>query len=581
MLWSRIWLVLLSVVAALATAAALLAPRPLADELDRETGKRLERAQQSTALFLRVNARQWMDTVAHDATDAVLVNGLQEATKGPADLAMVHKTVQERLRAFAEKAKVDLVMATDAKGRVIARAGLDEGVYKDYVEGLPLVGDALRGLRGDDTWSFDGKLYRVAASPVIANVTAPGKYAGCLVMGQEVGPALAQSLAQMLGVDVAFLLRGRLIAASTQLPVAQQLPMTAADQAVLLLKDGHTAALSLGAGEGRYLVVLAPFAGEAAGHGALYALLAPRPPTESVTGLMARLLSTDPKTLPWASLAPVGGGLVAALLLAFLLLRLEATGPLKKLVRDSQSLARGELPRIQDALHPGPLGQIARAVNTTLDRLGSHPATPQPPPLRRPLPTPTSVERRKNVFEGPPPRSTSPTLADTPNAKDTPLPAPLPARPIEDSQPLYTPSQPTRERRETLDYADAAPLRLGETAASLSELKLGDEEDGPTAVAPGGVYQEMPQTDSQAVTTLSPPPQPEDPLETQLRAVFNEFLETKQTCGEPTDALTYDKFSTKLRAQRESLMGKYNCKTVKFQVYIKDGKAALKATPVG
>jgi hypothetical protein len=27
-------------------------------------------------------------------------------------------------------------------------------------------------------------------------------------------------------------------------------------------------------------------------------------------------------------------------------------------------------------------------------------------------------------------------------------------------------------------------------------------------------------------------------------------------------------------------MGKYNCKSVKFQVYVKDGKAALKATPV-
>jgi hypothetical protein len=158
MLWSRIWLVVLSLVAAVATAAALLAPRPLGEALDQETGRRLERAQQATALFLKVNARQWMDTVAHDATDAVLVNALGEATKGPADLGILHKTVQERLRVFAEKAKVDLVLATDAKGRVIARAGLDEGVYKDFLDGLPLVGDALRGLRGDDTWSLEGKL---------------------------------------------------------------------------------------------------------------------------------------------------------------------------------------------------------------------------------------------------------------------------------------------------------------------------------------------------------------------------------------------------------------------------------------
>ena len=35
-----------------------------------------------------------------------------------------------------------------------------------------------------------------------------------------------------------------------------------------------------------------------------------------------------------------------------------------------------------------------------------------------------------------------------------------------------------------------------------------------------------------------------------------------------------------LRKNKEQLVAKYNCRTVKFQVYVKDGKAALKATPV-
>jgi hypothetical protein len=544
MFWSRLWLVLLSIVAALATAAALLAPRPLADELDRETTRRLERAQQATAWFLRVNARQWMDTVAHDATDAVLVNGLQEATKGPADLAMVHKTVQERLRAFAEKAKVDVVMATDAKGRVIARAGLDEGVYKDFVEGLPLVSDALRGLRGDDTWSLDGKLYRVAASPVISFSNGPGRYVGSLVMGQEVGAALAQSLAAMMGVEVAFLLRGRLIAASTQLPVAQQLPLSANEQAALMQKEGRSPALSLGSDEGRHLAVLAPFTGEAAAHGAIYALLAPRPPTESVTGLMARLLATDPQTLPWSALAPVAGGLVLALLLAFLLLRLEATGPLKRLVRDSQALARGELPRIQDALHPGALGQIARAVNTTLDRLGSRPAMPLPP-LTHPGPA-----KPAGLFDEP---------------HDTPLPKPLPARPMEDSQPHPMPLPPPVKKQRKDTVRGIGPETR--PAPSPDELKYEDSEQ--TEVTGARSYGAML---AQAA---------EDPLETELRQVFHEFIQAKQTCGEPIATLSYEKFSDKLRTQRAQLIAKYSCETVKFQVYIKDGKAALKATPVG
>jgi hypothetical protein len=486
--------------------------------------------------------------------------------------------VQERLRVFAEKAKVDLVLATDAKGRVIARAGLDEGVCKDFLDGLPLVGDALRGLRGDDTWSLDGKLYRVAASPVIG----PNKYAGALVMGQEVGAPLAQSLAHMLGVEVAFLLRGRLIASSVALPVAQQLPLSANEHAQLLLKEGHTPTLTMGAGEGRYLAVLAPFAGEAAGHQALYAVLVARPPTESVTGLMARLISTDPRTLPWSSLAPVGGGLVAALLIGFLLLRVEATGPVKRLVRDSQALARGELPRIQDGLHPGPLGQVARAINTTLDRIGTRTPTPQPPPMRKNVPTPTTVEspRARSMFENAEPRTNSPTMAEVPSRKNTPLPAPLPPPIPPLSGDEYTPSVPTRVKSDGPDFVDAPPL--GDLSSGPSSLGGPADDEERTTVAPGKAYPDdvlaiMKQTDSQAITTAGPPA---DPLEIELRGVFDEFLETKQNCGEPTEGITYDKFAEKLRSNRANLIAKYSCKTVKFQVYIKDGKAALKATPV-
>jgi len=62
--------------------------------------------------------------------------------------------------------------------------------------------------------------------------------------------------------------------------------------------------------------------------------------------------------------------------------------------------------------------------------------------------------------------------------------------------------------------------------------------------------------------------------------VFREFIATRERCGEPADGLTYDKFVAKLRKNREQLVQKYACRTVRFQVYVKEGKAALKATPV-
>jgi hypothetical protein len=68
--------------------------------------------------------------------------------------------------------------------------------------------------------------------------------------------------------------------------------------------------------------------------------------------------------------------------------------------------------------------------------------------------------------------------------------------------------------------------------------------------------------------------------EQHFQDVFREFVATRNECGEPNDGLTYDKFVAKLRKNKEQLVQKYACKTVRFQVYVKEGKAALKATPV-
>ena len=68
--------------------------------------------------------------------------------------------------------------------------------------------------------------------------------------------------------------------------------------------------------------------------------------------------------------------------------------------------------------------------------------------------------------------------------------------------------------------------------------------------------------------------------EQHFQDVFREFVATRDECGEPNDGLTYDKFVAKLRKNKEQLVQKYACKTVRFQVYVKEGKAALKATPV-
>jgi hypothetical protein len=68
--------------------------------------------------------------------------------------------------------------------------------------------------------------------------------------------------------------------------------------------------------------------------------------------------------------------------------------------------------------------------------------------------------------------------------------------------------------------------------------------------------------------------------EAHFQQVYREFVASKEKCGEPADGLTYDKFAAKLRKNQEQLIAKYACRAVRFQVYVKDGKTALKAQPI-
>ncbi len=65
-----------------------------------------------------------------------------------------------------------------------------------------------------------------------------------------------------------------------------------------------------------------------------------------------------------------------------------------------------------------------------------------------------------------------------------------------------------------------------------------------------------------------------------FKQVYERFIDMRRKCGEATADLAFDRFLVKLTKNRENLIKKYNCRTVRFQVYEKDGKAALKATPV-
>ena len=82
----------------------------------------------------------------------------------------------------------------------------------------------------------------------------------------------------------------------------------------------------------------------------------------------------------------------------------------------------------------------------------------------------------------------------------------------------------------------------------------------------------------------APAPAAAGPSEAEEKAYFQqihkEFVAMKQKLGEPTEQLTFERFEVTLKKNRDALKARYGCQSVKFNVYEKDGKASLKATPV-
>ena len=78
----------------------------------------------------------------------------------------------------------------------------------------------------------------------------------------------------------------------------------------------------------------------------------------------------------------------------------------------------------------------------------------------------------------------------------------------------------------------------------------------------------------------TPPAAVEEGDEEHWRAVHAEFLRVREQCGEPTEGLAYERFRPKLEKNKQQLVERHGCRTVRFSVYVKDGKAALRATPV-
>lgn len=86
-----------------------------------------------------------------------------------------------------------------------------------------------------------------------------------------------------------------------------------------------------------------------------------------------------------------------------------------------------------------------------------------------------------------------------------------------------------------------------------------------------------------------PPPEPQihiagtppvDPLsENRLRSVYRAYVEAKRRCNEDTTRLSFDAVVASLKRQVPELLERHNARDVEYRVFVKDGKAILRAVP--
>ena len=73
---------------------------------------------------------------------------------------------------------------------------------------------------------------------------------------------------------------------------------------------------------------------------------------------------------------------------------------------------------------------------------------------------------------------------------------------------------------------------------------------------------------------------PPEPLsENRLRSVYRAYVEAKRRCNEDTTRLSFDAVAASLKRQVPELLERHKARDVEYRVFVKDGKAILRAVP--
>lgn len=570
MFLSKIWFFLITLAAAIALTIALVMPRPAQRQHIEDEHNRLALACGVVNVALTDDARNRVELASSFARAQEVVGALEAAgaVEKLDDARMKQvRDVGTKLMQGVSGRKPDFAMLIDRRGRVVARIKLDENDFGDYAAGRPLVDDALNGYLRDDIWAQNGTIYFVAAAPAIKR-DPPVAYVGAVVLGHKVTNELAQQLVSTLDVDVAFYLGNDDVAGSKTLALdhakmIERLGTLKGDRVDDCTKGAPT---NIRASKEDWTTIVARLPGEAQARQAFYAVMIKKPAAVGFSGTLKVVSKSDLSfgNFPWIL---VGGLFLLSLGVGVGLMWVEADRPLRRLAGDAVKLAKGEKERLGEDEHGGKFGSIARSVNIHIDKLGREAKSARTNLDSLLGPAPEGGLGTIDLLAGalPPSRPGGPGPAAPPPPSDFKFSDPGKAIP--------TPPPMTGGGR-------TPPNRPG-TPPPTPARGIAAPPVPAVAPPPSGPVSKGLNIDDDILGGMSAPdPEATAMVDPYFKSVYDQFVALKQSCGEPTAGLTYQKFSEKLIKNRDDLMQKTGCKEVRFTVYVKDGKAALKATPV-
>ncbi len=537
MLLSRFWYVVLGLLLGVAAFVLFLAAGMYNRVGSRAMGEALSSDAQVVSWYLGNDARQRSAQLIAFSLDPDVGKMLQKSSDSD---AKVPDEAREKVGAALRKVNAnipaefafDSVFAVDQHGRVVAHIGYEQAAGMEDFElgGYPVVADALHGFIRDDTLVLD-RIYRVVTRPV--EVEAGAMPAGAIMGARIIDDKFARELSSRTGAAVAFYTRGQRVAAGAP----EDFDKALLDQIVSDLgnvdsdpdynEKGRSGIRTLGGmGLG---VQYTRLPGEAWELGAGYAV--GRLPAR-VNGPLGFFKQADDKDKRGVPVPLVAGIVVGAMLLGLLFSIFEHSRPLAIFRGEATRLAKGEVDQLAPSKFRGAYRKIASDLNDGIDKVAAKGGVPRRAADLTQVLGDLPAEPQMSAFSFPGDAMPS-GVGAAPASYDATLPS-APSQPRLPKPPPRGGGAPPPPRPQA-----SAPTASAEAAPSSGE--------------------------SEAAAWL---------------AVYEEFVALKKQCGENIEGFTYEKFEQTLKKNRDALVQRHGASKVKFSVYVKDGKAALKASPI-